>query len=623
MSSFYDTGGTCELSQTSNALVAFTDGNYSAAIGVLTEFASQYGEHAQALLARSLCYLQQREFPRVLADTSKVIKLYTINDYNTDLFCHILALWLRSLAFESLEKWHEAKQDLNRLKTLILQHNNPSFTVDGTLSLFISNMVPLINQIGDKFVANNLQCVTERLHRMMHLEAQEISRNNNATQAFRLIDRVTKNFNDFTQVFLYRLLLRMPIHSSMHLDRWYSLDLMCVSEMGLFKRTDMEGIDGYKLGCKILEIGNKETCQYEVKVRAMSQVNCEWSDVMATEWAGVQSNGKGGLELKITRVNDSDTTSKMHRPDKVTRVNNGRRNRKSPRKNSSLYLHVFPILEMPSSCGYHYAVTQPTKLNNASATVSTRNSNSPTSSWSCESSSPSIIPFSNGQKCSWGNDDCLVHNFRTFELAHGKNLLIKELWDFGIPGKIWDSAFIIAKLFTNKILQDPKALLGKSILDLSTGTGFLGLHLAALLSVVNNNTNNIVDLNKHKRTRVILTDLEDALKLIRVNYSLNQYLFQNNQNMTINVDVLKWGDSNKAKKLELFDQLIQTFVDLCVPGRTKMYLGYKRRGLSIEQEVEFFSKLNSKFNMKILEGDGDHENEGQVRIYELWSEKLK
>ncbi|CAG8504172.1 9587_t:CDS:2 [Ambispora gerdemannii] len=618
--SFYETGGTCELPQTSNALVAFTDGNYAAAIRFLTELASQYGEHAQALLARSLCYQQQREFIRVLADTSKVIKLYALNDYNTDLFCQMLALWLRSLAFESLEKWQEAKQDLNRLKTLILQQNNSRFTVNGTLSLFISNMVPLINQIGEKFVAINLQCVTERLHRMMHLEAQEISRNNNATQAFRLIDRVTKNFNDLTQIFQYRLLLRMPIHSSMHLDRWYSLDLMCVSEMGLFKRTDMEGIEGYKLGCKILEIGKRETSKYEVKVRAMSQVSCEWSDVVATEWAGVQSNGKGGLEIKLTRMNDNDSTSKVHRPDNATTVNNGRRNRKSTKKNSFLYLHIFPILEMisdsrgnklannnhqhlhrlvplvigpikvttcesqPSSCGYHYAVTQSTK----STTVSACHSNSYTSNWS------------------------------TFELAHGKNLLIKELWDFGIPGKVWDSAFIIAGLFKNKILQDPRALLGKSILDLSTGTGFLGLYLAALLAVVNNN---IVNSNKQKGARVILTDLEDALKLVRVNHSLNQYLFKNDQNVSIKVDTLKWGDSNKAKKLELFDKLIQTFVDLCVPGRTKMYLGYKRRGLSIEQELEFFSKLNSKFNMKILEGGGNLENETQVRIYELSREK--
>ncbi|CAB4429916.1 unnamed protein product [Rhizophagus irregularis] len=203
---------------------------------------------------------------------------------------------------------------------------------------------------------------------MKNLIAKDIVRRNNPSQAFSLIDKNSENCNELAKKFHYRLLLRRPLHPNIHVNMWYTLDLMFVSEMGLFKREDLVGIQGYSLGCKLLEINGEERSEkYEVQVRPMSAESREWSDCTETDWAGVQNGGKGGLEFRIictkkqgcNRLTISDGSfgeSNEFSKYNGSNESNGFLNSELERKNSSstnsllqLYLYVYPILEIVSN----------------------------------------------------------------------------------------------------------------------------------------------------------------------------------------------------------------------------------------------------------------------------------
>ncbi|CAG8695260.1 7279_t:CDS:1 [Acaulospora colombiana] len=70
------------------------------------------------------------------------------------------------------------------------------------------------------------------------------------------------------------------------------------------------------------------------------------------------------------------------------------------------------------------------------------------------SSSTKDLDSDSRKKCCWGVDNYLLHNHGAFVFSSGKYLLIKELWDVGIPGKVWDSAFVMVQMFQDKILFD-------------------------------------------------------------------------------------------------------------------------------------------------------------------------
>jgi hypothetical protein len=48
-------------------------------------------------------------------------------------------------------------------------------------------------------------------------------------------------------------------------------------------------------------------------------------------------------------------------------------------------------------------------------------------------------------------------------------LVIKEKWELGTPGKIWDSALVLSQMFAEMIQINPKKFDKVRILDLSAG----------------------------------------------------------------------------------------------------------------------------------------------------------
>ncbi|CAJ0912049.1 13965_t:CDS:2, partial [Entrophospora sp. SA101] len=162
----------------------------------------------------------------------------------------------------------------------------------------------------------------------------------------------------------------------------------------------------------------------------------------------------------------------------------------------------------------------------------------------------------------------------------------------GNNDNIWDSAFVMVQLFREKLANNKRLFDNKKILDLSSGNGFVGTHLAALITDLkvsndykkNDVADNGIDYRHHdyvhhhhkynnrqrefinnynnnsNETKIVMTDLKHALPLIKKNISLNRYLLGLTDKISINVEYLKWGDLNKAKKLGTLDYVLASDV---------------------------------------------------------------
>jgi predicted nicotinamide N-methyase len=112
-----------------------------------------------------------------------------------------------------------------------------------------------------------------------------------------------------------------------------------------------------------------------------------------------------------------------------------------------------------------------------------------------------------------------------------------------------------------------------------------------------------------------MTDLQEALDLIFQNRAYN-YL-----NNYTDVKQLEWGNLQDVQKILIdgpidtiiasdvlykpssFPKLVQTLDWLSAENRRiDIYLGYKRRGLSVEDEQSFFDICAQKFHIHILSG---------------------
>jgi hypothetical protein len=70
--------------------------------------------------------------------------------------------------------------------------------------------------------------------------------------------------------------------------------------------------------------------------------------------------------------------------------------------------------------------------------------------------------------------------YRTLKssLSNSTYFLLKEQWDFGTSGKIWDSAIVMTQILIDLFASNSHHFSNKHILDLSAGTGYIGLYIA-------------------------------------------------------------------------------------------------------------------------------------------------
>ncbi|KAF7720803.1 Methyltransferase-like protein 21B [Apophysomyces ossiformis] len=232
----------------------------------------------------------------------------------------------------------------------------------------------------------------------------------------------------------------------------------------------------------------------------------------------------------------------------------------------------------------------------------------------------------------WGTDVQSTVMHRAFSLdrnSHdrrlpggtlGRRFLIKEGWSEGTPGKIWDSALVLSDMFSNKLSREPQSLGRRHVIDLSAGTGCCGLLIASICQ----------GLQEKDQPQVTLTDLPQALGLIQHNKDINM----GKKPLKVSIERLRWGHDGDARKIlgkgqadiiiasdvlyepACFGYLVKTLEYLSTPGKTVIYLGYKRRGLNDEEEANFFNLCSVGFHIHLIqESQGEAEAVDWERRY--------
>lgn len=132
----------------------------------------------------------------------------------------------------------------------------------------------------------------------------------------------------------------------------------------------------------------------------------------------------------------------------------------------------------------------------------------------------------------------------------------------------------------------------------------------------------------HRNINITLTDLPEALPLIHYNGQLNG-IDTNNPHIT--VAPLSWGRTKDIQHIRKtlppidiiiasdvlyepanFAILVETLIKLSEPGRTVIYLGYKRRGLKQSDEQYFFDLCRDNFDIHPLRnGAGNDITDGK------------
>ncbi|KAI8976736.1 putative methyltransferase-domain-containing protein [Pilobolus umbonatus] len=346
---------------------------------------------------------------------------------------------------------------------------------------------------------------------------------------------------------ILRIVLRRPIQNVIHYDTWQRIDLMLVTEMGL----PVKDKDAIRLSCTLIRKNNLGLwSQYPIESRPISEDAWE-PEVNLCE--GFNSGSSvGGIEYTV-------------QPEQAS----------SDKCFISLQLaHSHSVKLLPLTVG------PITFLHQQQAMMTVIDEG--------------IV------------DQHQHQQYRSLQLSlkHGY-FLLKEQWDYGTPGKLWDSALMITDIFVSIYTTNPHFLAKKRILDLSAGTGYIGLSISKLYQLQSD-----TDESPH----IILTDIREALGLIEINKNLNQ--IRSTPQLTI--APLNWGCLRDARRIlsdgpldyiiasdilyniKDFQSILLTFRQLSSEN-TVIYFGYKPRGLTQSDETKFFDACKKYFKVTLLQ----------------------
>ncbi|KAI9491111.1 putative methyltransferase-domain-containing protein [Zychaea mexicana] len=359
--------------------------------------------------------------------------------------------------------------------------------------------------------------------------------------------------------------------SKILVDKWYRVDLLLVNELGLFRRADVQPNGKVHVQCQLLNTHNSQPVAKEAW-------SIETRAVQGTKQTvvGFEASGKGGFEYRIIQ---------HHHPGANKNNDSSIKDDNDKQSNASFYLHI--NMERVESCALSPnilpLVVGPIHVHTV-ATASTQQQ---------QSECPTNAPIE-----SWPEGTEMEHDiYRLFS-----NTMVKEYWDAGIPGKIWDSAVVMLEFLKNMSLKD-----AKHVVDLSAGTGLLGFYVNKMKKDIN----------------VTITELEEAMGLIQVNAKLNHDV-DDPVARRVNIRPLLWGNKEQAEacgkadiivasdvlyEAEFFQDLVQALEDLSVPSTTRIYIGYKRRGLDTTEEDRFWKTCQDHgFKITLLQQQQEQNN---------------
>ncbi|KAI8886721.1 hypothetical protein K501DRAFT_213257 [Backusella circina FSU 941] len=374
---------------------------------------------------------------------------------------------------------------------------------------------------------------------------------------------------------LYRILLFKPCINEVYLNQWNRLDLQLVNELGLPLRGAKERECYLQVDAELLlqqgkRIVSSGATQFTIQTRPIQRDAWDFFDDPSAI-SGFQHNTRGGLEYKVSL----DMKHSMVRDQtcylKVNPVVNGG-SKDENRVAGQPTVRAFPLVIGPF-------VVKP------------------------ESASQKEVDL---YQKDWSSKCFAQDSFHVFHMLDKSYLMIKEIWHLGTPGKMWDSAIVLSQMFTEMIHANPARFHKKRILDLSAGTGCVGLVIAATYKRI----------FPQYKPEVIMTDLKEALDLLEYNRKINHL-----DNPKTLIKPLKWGESKDVQLIlkggpidfviasdvlyepAHFSALVSTLDHLVGHQKTCIYLGYKKRGLSLEQESTFFNICLLKFDIVLIQDE--------------------
>jgi hypothetical protein len=243
---------------------------------------------------------------------------------------------------------------------------------------------------------------------------------------------------------LYRINLRSPIASQVALNHWYRIDLLLVNELGLFRRADIEPNGQVILTCDLhtpshdsITPFSYDDPDWQIDIRACRSFAEGKLSPEPLAVPGFASSGKGAFEYRITSKRANTTIS----------------------NNQKKFLHIRPtrLVNFPKQQQEqeNLDIILPLVIGPIEIVSET-------------SVKDTALPLELWQE----QDMSMVYDgYRLFSTSDNPpvNIAIHEMWDSGIPGKIWDSALVMLDVIKNMIDQHPEYIHQKHTLDLSAG----------------------------------------------------------------------------------------------------------------------------------------------------------
>ncbi|CAO3567678.1 unnamed protein product [Mortierella alpina] len=411
---------------------------------------------------------------------------------------------------------------------------------------------------------------------------------------------------------LFRLLPTNLLNSQICLNTWLFVSLEVVGEFGRYQNGAdplhtfrlKEGQQVLPLECRLIGEDGLDDSSFALEKREVQSAN--WHDTESLSGLGIGPSGRGGFEIRIVRRNG--LYARQGGP---------------PRKEKCVCIWIGAETD-------HRIV--PVVLGPITLSLSPWQ---PVDHRECRVMRPFHIPALGGRM--------------------KRTVLLHEIWNNVPQGRVWDSAFGMVELFSRAVTNGinataPPLFAGKRILDLSAGTGLLGLYVAGLAQIEVESqlpllpTPTLASLSKSGPTRVtpstpswssvaqsqytpsltkaasvspsfipsttvLMTDLPDAIDLINRNIITNRDRIA--PNVKLEAKQLRWGTSHlPSLGTERFDiviasdvvydrnsskDLLDTLRGLCTSDRTTIYLGCKRRRQYKDLEEEFLQQARVHF----------------------------
>lgn len=243
---------------------------------------------------------------------------------------------------------------------------------------------------------------------------------------------------------LYRINLRSPLASQVIPNHWYRVDILLVNELGLFRRADIEPNGQVIVNCDLYKSNNEKSMtpllddeeDWEIEIKAAPAFTQGKLEDTVKAVPGFCASGKGAFlyRVKSRKGEDSIKGGKRYLYIKPTQLINFPKNQQQRTTDIILPLVIGPIEIIPEGKPQVQDTSLPLEL------------------WQQEQ-----------------EIEMVYEGYRVFNSSPTTNIAVHEMWDSGIPGKIWDSALVMLDVIKNMIQYHPEYIHEKHVLDLSAG----------------------------------------------------------------------------------------------------------------------------------------------------------